>query len=431
MSFQRAESIYGKCENAPSLVSAVQFHGVEKTKHDAIVKEINELYNSKNVDELIKNSNLAAKHMLDVGLFEGVTPLIDGDPHSKESYVVNFVVKEPTAVSLGAKIGMTTQGDADACLTGGKQSFNGRGESIDASYSKTIRGGNSFNLSINKPFLGWQRYTSIGASLYQSYESLRWNKAEFGENGLILRYNGQIFNNKVKHSLKFNNLWRTFYPSTNSPFAVREHAGHSTKFSIENSVGVDARDRPILPSKGYYANLTQEHAGLIGDASFMRHQIDLQAAAPFLLGSFVSATLQCNLVQPMAGKTLHLLDRAYLGGPHDIRGFDIRSIGPQSKKASLGGGASFAVAAHIYRPLRPADMVYLHGFMSAGTVSSLRSTSWMKDIIETPRVSAGLGVAVVFKNLVRFELNYVMPLRYTSNDSIAPGIQFGAGLNFL
>ena len=78
-------------------------------------------------------------------------------------------------------------------------------------------------------------------------------------------------------------------------------------------MGVDERNRPILPSKGYYANFTQEHAGLIGDASFMRSQIDLQAAAPFLLGSFVSASFQCNLIQPLAGKTLHLLDRAYLG----------------------------------------------------------------------------------------------------------------------
>ena len=82
---------------------------------------------------------------------------------------------------------------------------------MDASYSKTIRGGHSFNLSVNKPFLGWQRYTNIGASLYRSSEFLRWNKADFGENGLILRYNGQLFNNKVKHSLKLNNVRIAFH----------------------------------------------------------------------------------------------------------------------------------------------------------------------------------------------------------------------------
>ena len=71
------------------------------------------------------------------------------------------------------------------------------------------------------------------------------------------------------------------------------------------------------------------------------------------------------IVQPMAGKTLHILDRAYLGGPHDLRGFDIRSIGPQSRKTALGGGAAFAVGAHIYRPLVPADMVgHILGLLS-------------------------------------------------------------------
>ena len=151
-------------------------------------------------------------------------------------------------------------------------------------------------------------------------------------------------------------LWRTFYP-VDSPFSVREHAGHSTKFSIENSFSVDTRDRPILAKRGYFASLTEEWAGLIGDASFMRHQIDLQAAAPFLLGSFVSASLQCNIVQPTQEKTLHLLDRAYLGGPHDIRGFEMRSLGRRDGPASLGGAASFAMTAHLYRPLVPPEMV--------------------------------------------------------------------------
>lgn len=89
----------------------------------------------------------------------------------------------------------------------------------------------------------------------------------------------------------------------------------------------------------------------------MRHQIDLQAAAPFIFGTFLSATFLTNLILPSTGKTLHLLDRAYLGGPHDIRGFELRSIGPQDSRTSLGGAASFAFAAHIYRPLVPADMV--------------------------------------------------------------------------
>lgn len=75
--------------------------------------------------------------------------------------------------------------------------------------------------------------------------------------------------------------------------------------------------------------------------------------------------------------------------------------------------------------------LFLHGFLTAGTVSSVKSTSWTKDVLETPRVSTGIGLAFIFKNLIRFELNYVLPIRYVPGDQLVTGIQFGAGLNFL
>lgn len=52
-------------------------------------------------------------------------------------------------------------------------------------------------------------------------------------------------------------------------------------------------------------------------------------------------------------------------------------------------------------------------------------------MMETPRVSVGAGVAFVFRDLIRLELNYVLPLRYVAGDSCAPGLQFGAGISFL
>ena len=67
-----------KAAATPSIVEAVQFHGVHITKNDALVKEVedyrvriekneylqvSELYRSRTLDELIHNSNLAAKHM--------------------------------------------------------------------------------------------------------------------------------------------------------------------------------------------------------------------------------------------------------------------------------------------------------------------------------------------------------------------------------
>lgn len=40
---------------------------------------------------------------------------------SKNGYIVNFVAAEPSAITMGAKLGMTTTGEADACISGAKK----------------------------------------------------------------------------------------------------------------------------------------------------------------------------------------------------------------------------------------------------------------------------------------------------------------------
>uniref|UniRef100_A0A914CZ70 Bacterial surface antigen (D15) domain-containing protein n=1 Tax=Acrobeloides nanus TaxID=290746 RepID=A0A914CZ70_9BILA len=226
-------------------------------------------------------------------------------------------------------------------------------------------------------------------------------------------------------------VWRSFMPQHDAPFPVREHAGHTTKFSLENSVYIDTRDRPILASRGAFFKVSQEYAGLLGDSVFLKHQLDLQIAAPLILDTILSASLQCAVVKSLADRSLHLLDRLYLGGPHDIRGFDMRSIGTRAETSCIGGAASCAGAIHLYKPLYPRDMVFAHLFTSAGSVSSVRSKHRLRDIMESPRVSAGLGIAVNFKDIIRLELNYVIPLRFAAGDACASGLQFGAGLNFI
>jgi hypothetical protein len=53
--------------------------------------------------------------------------------------------------------------------------------------------------------------------------------------------------------------------------AVREHAGHTTKFSAAYTVTADSRDpAELVPQRGMLAVGTIEHAGLLGDCSFLR-----------------------------------------------------------------------------------------------------------------------------------------------------------------
>lgn len=61
--YHPADVLYGKCDNQPVIVEAVQFHGVKNTKNDALLKEIGYLYTVSSLPELIRCCNLAAKHI--------------------------------------------------------------------------------------------------------------------------------------------------------------------------------------------------------------------------------------------------------------------------------------------------------------------------------------------------------------------------------
>uniref|UniRef100_A0A8R1IAC1 Uncharacterized protein n=1 Tax=Caenorhabditis japonica TaxID=281687 RepID=A0A8R1IAC1_CAEJA len=138
--FHKAATIRSKAPGVPSIVEAVQFHGVRITKNDALLKEVSELYRSQNLDELVHNSHLAAKHLQEVGLMDNAVALIDTAPNSKDGYVVNFLVKEPKSFTAGVKAGVSTNGDADVSLNAGKQSVGGRGEAVNTQYTYTVKG---------------------------------------------------------------------------------------------------------------------------------------------------------------------------------------------------------------------------------------------------------------------------------------------------
>lgn len=52
-----------KCQNIPTFVNDVKFHGIAGTKRDALVKEVSGVFSSQTLDDLIRNSYLAARHM--------------------------------------------------------------------------------------------------------------------------------------------------------------------------------------------------------------------------------------------------------------------------------------------------------------------------------------------------------------------------------
>ena len=118
--------------------------------------------------------------------------------------------------------------------------------------------------------------------------------------------------------------------------------GNRITSQISYSLSYDARDNRFRPTRGQFATLTQDFAGLGGDVKFLRTK--LQGGKYWrLFGDFVlAATAEGGYIHPLENRGLEsqgvddirLTDRFFLGEPQ-IRGFDIRGVGPRVQRAPV------------------------------------------------------------------------------------------------
>ncbi|CAL1709271.1 unnamed protein product [Somion occarium] len=217
--------------------------------------------------------------------------------------------------------------------------------------------------------------------------------------------------------------------------SVREAAGQSVKSSLFHVWTRDTRDDRLLGTRGSYLKLSQELAGLGGDASFFKSEA-LGQLSRALLPHTVSFAARTGVLCPFNDKLTLLPDRFQLGGPTSVRMFRASSLGPKDASDSLGGDLYWSAGVSLITdiPKKPNWPVKLHGWVNAGRLDALDKTrtidSILKSSITQPSISAGVGL--VYKlDPVRVEVNFGVPLTASKGDGTRKGFQVGIGLDFL
>jgi len=318
----------------------------------------------------------------------------------------------------------------------------GRGEKFQADYTYGSKKSSSFNVSLLKPFFGPLK-SNLSGNVFQAHGECPASGYKQLDRGLLADLSF-LSAPQVVHNLQYEAVWRHLTClNKSSSFAVREQAGHTLKSAVRHILCVDRRDNPIFPSEGTLFRLSQEFAGLGGNIGFFKNEVEVQANVPLGADISAQASLNAGILRPdQADKTITISDNFFLGGPLNIRGFDLRGVGPHSDGNSLGGTLYWAGGLHLYGPLpfRPGagglgDLFRTHMFMNAGNVGSFQMSGNMQrdlDLLAQDfRLSYGLGLAVKLGGIARIELNYCIPVKAARGDKVAPGLQFGIGVNFL
>lgn len=161
------------------------------------------------------------------------------------------------------------------------------------------------------------------------------------------------------------------------------------------------------------------------------------------------STIHGGMIQPLtygglcsngSSNVTNILDRFYVGGSNQLRGFLPSGIGPRAETGgssspgdALGGDVFYTSTLALSLPFPGVNVLSknglrLFGFVNSGTLVGLSDASNLVSFINSSRIAVGCGVSMGTP-LGRIETTYALPLRFSNKDA-RRSVQFGIGLNF-
>ena len=110
-------------------------------------------------------------------------------------------------------------------------------------------------------------------------------------------------------------------------------------------VRLDRRNDPIKPTRGFYAGLSQDFAGVGGDVKYVRSEAEAAWYYGITKSFVVTVSGSAGYVQGLAGDQVRINDRFFKGGD-TFRGFEIAGIGPRDtnlNRTDALGGKAYAI----------------------------------------------------------------------------------------
>ncbi|CAG0914796.1 unnamed protein product [Notodromas monacha] len=426
-------------------VDRIHVQGLQRTKDDFVQAAVAPLMEVTEMNNLFLTVNEVRNTLGQLACFKSVAVGIDVSGTTPDGVEVWFYVEELKRHRGGFKAqGGNNEG---SCGIGfDSVNFKGRGEKASFSYEYGTRKTASFALDVSKPLvdLGCSK---LAASAFSTNSISPSSLFRLTSRGLSLGLDLFPFWD-VQHRVSWDGCWRDLNcMSIDTPFSVREEAGHSLKSGLRYSVSKDSRDSKMLPTEGTLWRLSSEASGFGGDVGFLQHGFDYQANFR-VLGNLVGQVGLSGNVQyqtpwqtSMSLKAPQICDRCFMGGPLDVRGFRINGAGPHADAAALGASTKLAYGAHIYFPMPGishygfSDSFRFHAFATAGHIGELQEKPNFEELRHTLRqnlrASCGIGMVLRLGDMARLELNYALPMIWQNGDQRQRGFQLGIGVDYL
>jgi len=371
------------------------------------VQKINIKGNVRTLDEVIRREMRIAEgdpystskiarseqRLNNLGFFEKVKVTNEpGDEPDKTVINVDVQEKSTGEISLGGGFSTTDGPIAEAGIK--ETNLLGRGQ--DLRFSATLSGIRQlYDISFTEPYF-LDRELSAGFDLFRT-ELLTDTQIPYDmtTDGVKARL-GYALNEKWSQTLNYTLKETTIGDiQTGASQFIVEQEGTTTESSVGHTIAYENRDNKFNPTSGEYFRLSQDVAGLGGDAHYLRTEVHG--------GYFYPVAPKWTLSLSGSGgyifgfdENVRIEDRFFLGGT-SFRGFENYGLGPHDRSTgdALGGNIYYVISPQLNFPLGLPDDLGFSGeaFVDAGSLWDVQESGANVDDNTSLRVSAGVGVA--------------------------------------
>lgn len=424
-------------EGRPYSVRRIEFAGNTQTRDDVIRRELGIFEGAPFNTEALKYS---LRRINQLGYFK---PLDDAAMDVKrvsgsdDKVDVTIRVEEQNRNQLQFGAGMSQYEGFFGSLSFTTANLFGGGRSLTAAAQAGTRSRN-YQLSFTEPF-AFNRAMSIGSSVYS-------RKVDYAMTAATTDYSEVRSGANVTSGLAWRRFTRLFFTygyeiidtamtdalsksltGVAAGGVVLTQEGRFTESSVTPSIVYNTVDNPFAPRQGMRLSATYQYAGgwLGGTNRFVRPELQGILYVPLTRRTALGLRANAGGIWNMSRRDLPYYQRYFLGGEQQIRGVNVRSVGPLSADNAATGGTRFAlVNLELYYDLLPQVRTML--FHDAGQAFSESQAFDLR----TLRTSSGLEVRVNVPMLnVPFRLIYAWNV-YRDAFQPARVLKFAVGTTF-
>jgi len=350
-----------------------------------------------------------------LGYFERVDVTnVPGDQPDRTT--VNVEVREKSTGELSFGFGYSTTDGLLGDIRIRERNFLGRGQDMQAGITFSQRR-QEIDFSFTEPYF-LDRELAAGFDVFKRTRDLkRISGYEEHNVGFIVRGAYQItepLRHLVRYTLRQDEL--TDLDSDVSRL-VRENSGQTTMSAIGQDLTYDRRDDRFDPTEGYYVRLSNDLAGLGGDAEFLRSRVTVGTYYSVIEEWVASLTGEVGYLDNFGEKT-RIQHRFFLGGD-SLRGFSTGGVGPRetTRGASLGGHELYAGSAELTFPSGLPKEIGIRTsiFSDFGTVTDSGESG--TDVVDEKSIRVSAGVGALWRSpFGPVKISFAKPIRKEAFD---------------